>query len=170
MKYSCNTRSDSVITVYLYYFIGMYIVIVLSYSDSYLYWCLVYIYKGNSALHIYITVTSPYPWDRGVTGWHQSLGSHLFSTTNRQINVILICTWSAWIITIHSNYKYRVFFSFLVVLLLNSDTLPSSHFQFPRMIIFLLSLFFFHVIPISFVFIFPLSKFWRWNFCDVGRM
>ena len=40
---------------------------VLSYSDSYLYWCLSYICEGILALHIYITVTSSYMWDRGVT-------------------------------------------------------------------------------------------------------
>ena len=30
---------------------------------------------GISDLRIYVAVTSPYPQDRGVTGWYQSLGS-----------------------------------------------------------------------------------------------
>ena len=40
---------------------------VLPYSDSCLYWCLAYIREGISDLRIYVTVTSPYPQDRGVT-------------------------------------------------------------------------------------------------------
>ena len=40
---------------------------VFSCSDSCLYWCLAYICEGISALRIYIAVTSPYPWDQGVT-------------------------------------------------------------------------------------------------------
>jgi len=36
-------------------------------SDSYLYWCLAYIREGISDLRIYVTVTSPYPRDRGAT-------------------------------------------------------------------------------------------------------
>ena len=45
----------------------MYIITVLSYSNSYLYWCLAYIHEGISDLRIYVAVTSPYPWDRFVT-------------------------------------------------------------------------------------------------------
>ena len=37
------------------------------YSDSCLYWCLAYIREGIFDLHIYVAVTSPYPWDWGVT-------------------------------------------------------------------------------------------------------
>jgi len=55
------------ITVYLYYFIRMYITTVFSHSDSCLYWCLAYICGGISALRIYIAVTSLYPQDRCVT-------------------------------------------------------------------------------------------------------
>ena len=40
---------------------------VLSYSDSYLYWYLAYICEGIFHLRIYVTVTSPYPRNRGVT-------------------------------------------------------------------------------------------------------
>ena len=47
--------------VYLYYFIGMYITIVLSYSNSCMFCCLPHIYKGIFILHIYIVVTSLYP-------------------------------------------------------------------------------------------------------------
>jgi len=40
---------------------------VLLYSDSCLYWCLVYIHEGTFDLCIYVAVTSPYPHDRGIT-------------------------------------------------------------------------------------------------------
>jgi len=40
---------------------------VFSYSDSCLYWYLAYICEDIFDLRIYVTVTSPYPWDRGVT-------------------------------------------------------------------------------------------------------
>ena len=30
---------------------------------------------------MYVAITSPYPWDRGVTQWYQSLGSHLVWVT-----------------------------------------------------------------------------------------
>ena len=46
----------------------------------------IYICEGIFILRIYVTVTSPYARDRGVTGWYQSLGSHIFGTTSRQIN------------------------------------------------------------------------------------
>ena len=45
----------------------MYIIIMLSYSDSFLYWCLAYIREGIFDLRINVAVTSPYPWDRDVT-------------------------------------------------------------------------------------------------------
>jgi len=67
----CNIESHSVITVYLYYFIGMYIIIMLSYSNSYMYWCLVYICEGISALRIYVAVTFPY---RGIGALQSSCG------------------------------------------------------------------------------------------------
>ena len=92
----------------------MYTTTMFPYSGSYLYWCLTYICEDISALCMYVTVTSLYTWDWGVTGWYQSLGSHIFSTTSRQINVILIYNWSAWVLTKHSNYKYDVIFSFLI--------------------------------------------------------
>ena len=40
---------------------------VLPHSDSWLYWCLAYIREGIFDLCIYVTVTSPYLRDRGVT-------------------------------------------------------------------------------------------------------
>ena len=39
----------------------------LPYSDSCLYWCLAYIREGTTDLRIYVAVTSPYSWNRGVT-------------------------------------------------------------------------------------------------------
>jgi len=81
---------------------------VLSYSDSCLYWCLAYIREGIYDLCIYVTVTSPYPRDRGVTWWYQSLGSHLLSTSRRQINDKEICNWNIRVLIIQSNYKCRV--------------------------------------------------------------
>jgi len=40
--------------------IGMYIIIILSYSDSCLYWCLVYICEGIFTLRVSVTLTSLY--------------------------------------------------------------------------------------------------------------
>jgi len=97
----CITLCDNNV----YYFIGMYNIIILLYFDSCLYWCLAYICEGISALRIYVAVTSSYSRDRGVTWWYQSLGSQTFSTTSRQINVILICNWDARVLVIHSNDK-----------------------------------------------------------------
>jgi len=89
---------------------------VLPYSDSCLYWCLTYIREGIFDLRIYVAVTSPYPRDRGFTGWYQSLGSHILSTSRRQINGKEICNWNALVLVIQSNYKYRVIYSFLIIL------------------------------------------------------
>jgi len=89
---------------------------VLPYSDSCLYWCLAYIHKGSSDLRIYVAVTSPYQRDRGVTGWYQSLDSHILSTTSRQINGKDICNWNAWVVVIQFNYKYKVIHSLLIIL------------------------------------------------------
>ena len=47
-------------TMYLYYFVGMYITTVLLYSDSCLYWCLAYICEGIFALRMYVTIAIPY--------------------------------------------------------------------------------------------------------------
>ena len=58
------------IIMYLYFSIGIYITTVLSHSDSCLYWCLAYIHEGISDMRIYVTVTSPYPRDLGVTISH----------------------------------------------------------------------------------------------------
>jgi len=52
-------------------------------------------------------------------------------TTSRQINGKEICKWNAWIPVIQSKYKYRVIFSFLIVLFLISKSFPSSRFSFP---------------------------------------
>ena len=64
---------------------------------------------------MYVIVMSLYPWDRGTTGWYQSLGSHTFSTASQQINVGLICNWVTRVIAIHSNHKYKVIYSFLEI-------------------------------------------------------
>jgi len=98
-------------------------------SDSYLYWCLVYIREGISDLRIYVAVMSPYPRDRGVTRWYQSLGSNIFSTISGQINEILICSWRAWILNIHSNRKCGVIYPFLAISSLDPETLLSFSVQ-----------------------------------------
>jgi len=108
--------------MYLYFSVGMYITAVLLHSDSFLYWCLAYICEGISALRIYVTVTSPYPRDQGITGWYQSLGSQIFSTTSWQINDILICSWRARVLNIHSNRKCGVIYSFLTIFSLDPET------------------------------------------------
>ena len=78
---------------------------------------------------MYVTIGSPYLPVRGVTGWYQILASHSFSTSRRQINERLICNWSAWDMVIQSNCKYKVIYSFLIILLLNPETLQSFHFS-----------------------------------------
>jgi len=83
------------------------------------------IYEGIFALCIYVAVTSLYPRDRGVTGWYQSLGSHIFSTNSRQINGKEICNRNTWVVVIQSNYKYKVIYSLLTDLPLNLESLPS---------------------------------------------
>jgi len=62
-----------VITMYLYFSVGMYITTVLSHSNSYLYWCLAYICEAISDLRIHVAVTSPYPRDRGVTEFKKTV-------------------------------------------------------------------------------------------------
>ena len=79
------------------------------------YWCLAYIHNGTIALRMYVTVVSPYPWDRGATCWYQSLGSHTFSTASLQINVGLIYNWVTRIFAIHCNHTYEVIYSFLEI-------------------------------------------------------
>ena len=101
-----------------------------SISDSCMYWCLAYIREGISDLRIYVAVASPYPPDRGVTGWYQSLGSDIFSTISWQINDVLICSWRARVLNIHSNCKYDVIYSFLAILSLDPETLLSFSFSF----------------------------------------
>ena len=58
---------------------------------------------------------------------YQSLGSHILSTTSRQINGKEICNWNAWVVVIQFNYKYKVIHSLLIILPLNSEVLPSFH-------------------------------------------
>ena len=53
------------ITLYLHFFVGMYMATVLPHSDSFLYWSLAYIREGISDLRIYVAVASPYPRERG---------------------------------------------------------------------------------------------------------
>jgi len=149
--------SCSVIMVYLYYFIRIYINTVLSYSDSYLYRYLA-TYVSVFPPCMYVAVAFPYPQHRGVTRLYQILGSHISSPTNQQINVILICNWSVWVMAIHSNYKYIVIFSFLIILLFNPKALPSLHFRFPRMSNLFLSPLLFHAIHIFFRGCLPLYR------------
>jgi len=104
---------------------------VFSNSDSYLYWYLAYICESIFDLRIYVTVRSPYPRDQGVTGWYQSLGSYIFSTSRWQINGKKICNWNAWIPVIQPNYKYKVIYSFFIVLSLIPESFSSSRFLFP---------------------------------------
>ena len=116
-------RSRFVITMYLYYSIGMYNITVLSHSDSCMYWCLAYICEGISALRMYVTVTSSYSRNWGITRWYQSLGSSIFNTSIWQINGKIICNWNAWVQIIQSNYKCKVIYFFLIVLPLNPKSL-----------------------------------------------
>jgi len=109
----------------------------LPYSDSCLYWCLAYIREGISNLRIYVAVTSSYPRDRGVTGWYQSLGSHILSTSRWQINGKEVCNWNTRVLVIQSNYKCRVIYPFFLIHFLNPETfnpLPSSFFLLPTSI------------------------------------
>jgi len=115
--------------MYLYISVGMYITTVLPHSDSYLYECLAYIRKGIFDLRIYIAVTSPYLPDRGVIGWYQSLSSNILSTTSWQIIDVLICSWRAQILNIHSNRKCGIIYSFFAIFSLNLETLLSFSFQ-----------------------------------------
>ena len=58
--------SQSVMTEYLYFCIGMYINYhVFLHSDSCIVLMLSDIRDGTIALRMYVTVVSPYPWDRG---------------------------------------------------------------------------------------------------------
>jgi len=43
--------------------------------------------EGIFDLCIYVAVTSPYPRDWGGTVWYQSLGSHIFSTSDGKLMV-----------------------------------------------------------------------------------
>ena len=54
-----------------------------------------YICEGTFDLRIYVIIISPYLRDQSITGWYQSPGSHIFSTTIQHTNGILICNWSA---------------------------------------------------------------------------
>ena len=88
--------------------------------------------------------------DRGVTGWYQSLGSHILSTSRWQINGKDICNWNAWVLVIQSNYKCRVIYPFLLIyflILKPSNLLLSSFFLSPE---------FFNLFPSSFI-LFPTS-------------
>jgi len=76
-------------------------------------------------LRMYVAVAFPYPPDRGATGWYQSLGSNILSTTSWQINDVLIYSWRAWVLNIHSNRKYGVIYSFLAIFSLYPETLLS---------------------------------------------
>jgi len=69
--------SQSLMTKYLYFCVGMYIITYFRTLIPVLYWCLAYIRNGTIALCMYVAVVSPYPWDRGATGWYQSIGSYL---------------------------------------------------------------------------------------------
>jgi len=118
--------------MYLYYLCWMNIIIILMYSDSRLYWCLGYVCEGIFALRMNIAVASPYLVGRGVTSWYQSLGSPIFSITSQHIKMRLICSCSAWVLVIHSNHKYIVIYSFLIICSMISTTLPSCHYLVSR--------------------------------------
>jgi len=115
---------------YLYCIIGMYI------SNTLLHLCFLLILMFSVHMwgylhHAYVHRSNvSVPWDQGITGWYQSLGSHIFSTTSRHINVKLIYNWSAWFLVIHSNRMYKVICSFLILFPLNPKILPSFHFSF----------------------------------------
>jgi len=67
-------------------------------------------------MRIYIAVTSPYRLDRGVTGWYQSLGSHILSMSRWQIK------GKKFVIGMHESWLYNpttsawLSFSFLIIL------------------------------------------------------
>ena len=63
--------------------------------------------EGISDLRIHVAVTSLYLRDQDVTGWHHSLGSHILSTTSRQINGKEICKWNAWVLVIQFSCKIQ---------------------------------------------------------------
>ena len=111
--------------MYLYFSVGMYIITVLSHSDSCMYWFLAYIREGISDVRIYVAVASPYPRDRSVIGWYLSLGSNILSTSSWQINDVLNYSWRAWVLNIHSNRKCGVIYSFLAIISLDPETLLS---------------------------------------------
>ena len=73
----------------------MYNAPVLSYSDSYMYWCLVYICEGIFDLRIYVTVTSSYPRDRGVTFYLRELGYPVIKEMV-QDDFELNCKWAVY--------------------------------------------------------------------------
>jgi len=54
MKYTCTIIVEMYITTMLLHYV------------SFLYWYLAYICDGNYDMHIYVTVTSPYPYDQGI--------------------------------------------------------------------------------------------------------
>ena len=71
----------------------------LPYSDSCLYWCLAYMREGSSDLRIYVAVTSPYPWNRGVTKtqqWNHPLINQQSSTFKAQRDHSLVESWEGF--------------------------------------------------------------------------
>jgi len=60
--------SHSVVTDYLYFCVGMYITTYFHTLTHVLDRCLAYIRDGTIALRMYVTVVSPYPWNRGAIG------------------------------------------------------------------------------------------------------
>jgi len=61
--------SHSVMTEYLYFYVGMYITTYFRTLTPVLYICLAYIRDCTIALRMYVAVVSPYPWDRDAIIW-----------------------------------------------------------------------------------------------------
>ena len=89
MQYFSNIGSRSVITVYLYWIIRMYITTVFPYTDSCMYWCLAYICEGIFILHIYVAVTSPYRGTGHYTEWVLRIGMKLSAWEEDQFKKFL---------------------------------------------------------------------------------
>ena len=79
-------------------------------------------------LYMYVAIASMYPLGWGITGWYQSLASHIFSTSSRQINEKIICNWNTWVTVYNPTASTKVICSFLIIFSLNPETLLSFHF------------------------------------------
>ena len=107
--------SQTVMSEYLYFHVGMYITTYFRTLILVLYWCLAYIRDGTIALRMYVTVVSPYPWDRDVTGAKRS---------NLPLDAIRVFTFH---LNLAQNYKSITFslctFNLLLSFMVSSDLL-----------------------------------------------